>query len=55
MPCHAILIGCSETACIVLPQKSCGNKIPVPQSFFWQPTAGQREPEDCGYEIEEAY
>ena len=30
------------TASIVLPQKSCGNKIPVPQSLSWRLTAGQR-------------
>ena len=43
-------IGCSVTACIVLPQKSCGNKIPVPQiSPGDQPLA--KEPEDSGYEI----
>ena len=32
----------SVTAWIVLPQKSCGTKIPVPQSLSWRPTAGQR-------------
>ena len=36
------LIGCPVTVCIVLPQKSCINKILVPQSLSWQPTAGQR-------------
>ena len=36
------LIGCPVTVCIVLPQKSCGNKIPVPQSLSWRPTASQR-------------
>ena len=36
------LIGCSVTACIVLPLKSCGNIIPVPQSLSWRPTTGQR-------------
>ena len=30
------------TASIVLPQKSCSNKIPVPQSLSWRATAGQR-------------
>ena len=44
------LIGCSVTASIVLPQKSCGNKIPAPQSLSWRPTAGQRAG-DSGYEI----
>ena len=29
------LIGSSVTACIVLPQKFCGNKIPVPQNLSW--------------------
>ena len=44
------LIGCSVTACIVLPQKSCGNKIPVPQSLSGdQPLA--KGPEDPGFEI----
>ena len=36
------LIGCSITACIVLPQKSCGNKIPVLQSLSWRPSADQK-------------
>ena len=31
-----LLIGCSVTACIVLAQK-----LPVPHSLSWQPTAGQ--------------
>ena len=35
------LIGCPITVCIVLPQKSCGNNIPVPQSLSWRPTTGQ--------------
>ena len=25
-----------------LPQKSCGNKIPVPQSLYWRPSADQK-------------
>ena len=37
-----LLIGCRMTACIGLPQKSCHNKIPVPQSLSWRPTTGQR-------------
>ena len=36
------LIGCSETACIVLPRKSCVNKIPLPQSLYWRPPADQK-------------
>ena len=32
----------SVLASIVLPQKSCGNKISVPQSLSWRPNAGQR-------------
>ena len=37
------LIGCSLTVFIVLPQKSCGNKIRSPQSLsWWLTTAGQR-------------
>ena len=28
-------IGCLVTACIVLPQKSHGNKIPVPKGLSW--------------------
>ena len=44
------MIGCPMTACIVLPQKSCGNKIPVPRvSPGNRPLA--KEPEDSGYEI----
>ena len=35
-------IGCSVTVSIVLPQKSCGNKIRCPQSLSWRLTAGQR-------------
>ena len=29
-------------ASIVLPQKSCGNKIPVPQSLYWRPSTDQK-------------
>ena len=36
------LIGCPATTSIVLPQKSCGNKIPVPQSLYWRPSADQK-------------
>ena len=36
------MIGCPVTACIVLLQKSCGNKIPVPQSLYWRPPADQK-------------
>ena len=43
-------ISCFVTACIVLPQKSCGNKILVPPSLSWRPTAA-KEPEDSEYEI----
>ena len=45
------LIGCSETVSIVLPQKSCGNKIRYPQSL---PGVAPltKKPEDSGYEIE---
>ena len=32
----------SVTASIVLPQKSCGNKIPVPQSLSWRLNADQK-------------
>ena len=44
------LIGCSVTVSIVLPQKSCGNKIRCPQSL---PGVAPltKKPEDCGYEI----
>ena len=44
------LIGCSETVSIVLPQKSCGNKIRCPQSL---PGVAPltKMPEDSGYEI----
>ena len=42
----ARLIGCPVMACIILPKKSCGNKIPVPQSLSWRPTAG-RGVRDC--------
>ena len=46
------LIGCSETVSIVLPQKSCGNKIRCPQSL---PGVAPltKKPEDSGYEIVE--
>ena len=46
------LIGCSVTVSIVLPQKSCGNKIRCPQSL---PGVAPltKKPEDFGYEIEE--
>ena len=44
------LIGCPVTACIVLPQKSCGNKIPDPRvPPVDQPLA--KEPGDTGYEV----
>ena len=44
------LIGCSVTVAIVLPQKSCGNKIRCPQSL---PGVAPltKKPEDSGYEI----
>ena len=44
------LIGCSVTFSIVLPQKSCGNKIRCPQSL---PGVAPltKKPEDSGYEI----
>ena len=44
------LIGCFETVSIVLPQKSCGNKIRCPQSL---PGVAPltKKPEDSGYEI----
>ena len=46
------LIGCliTLTPCTVLLQKSCGNKIPVPQSLSWWPTVAKK-PEDSGHEI----
>ena len=45
------LIGCSVTVSIVLPQKSCGNKIRCPQSL---PGVAPltKKPEDSGYEID---
>ena len=47
------------TASIVLPQKSYGNKIPVPQSLSWQPTAVQRawglSVRDCGVPSQKHY
>ena len=45
------LIGCSVTVAIVLPQKSCGNKIRCPQSL---PGVAPltKKPEDSGYEID---
>ena len=45
------LIGCSVTVSIVLPQKSCSNKIRCPQSL---PGVAPltKKPEDSGYEIE---
>ena len=36
------LIDCHVTVCIILLQKSCGNKIPALQSLSWRPTAGQK-------------
>ena len=33
------MIGCPITVYIVSLQKSCGNKIPVPQSLSWRPIA----------------
>ena len=44
------LIGCSVTVSIVLPQKSCRNKIRCPQSL---PGVAPltKKPEDSGYEI----
>ena len=36
------LTGCPVAVCIVLPQISRGNKIPIPQSLSWRQTAGQR-------------
>ena len=43
---YIFLIGCPIAAlsftCIFLVQKSCSEKIPVPQSLSWQPTTGQR-------------
>ena len=44
------LIGCSVTVSIVLPQKSCGNKIRCPKSL---PGVAPltKKPEDSGYEI----
>ena len=44
-------IGCSVTVSIVLPQKSCGNKIRCPQSL---PGVAPltKKPEDSGYEID---
>ena len=44
------LIGCPVTVCIVFPQKSCGNKLPVPRvSPGAHPLT--KKPEDSGYEI----
>ena len=45
------LIGCSVTVSIVLPQKSCGNKIRCPQSL---PSVAPltKKPEGSGYEID---
>ena len=37
-----VLIGCPITACIVSLQKSCGNKIPVPQSLSRHPPDDQK-------------
>ena len=36
------LIGCPAKTSIVLPQKSCSNKIPVPQSLYWRQSADQK-------------
>ena len=48
--CLKFLTGCFVTARIVLPQKFCGNKIPVPRvSPGDQPQA--KEPKDSGKEI----
>ena len=44
------LIGCSVTVSIVLPQKSCGNKIRCPQSLPGV-TPLTKKPEDSGFEI----
>ena len=44
------LIGCSLTVSIVLPQKSCGNKIRCPQSLPGVAPLTTK-PEDSGYEI----
>ena len=44
------LIGCSVTVSIVLPQKSCGNKIRCPQSLPGVVPL-TKKPEDSGYEI----
>ena len=51
---HFFLIGCSVTVSIVLPQKSCGNKIRCPQSL---PGVAPltKKPEDSGYEIRTVY
>ena len=48
------LIGCSATVSIVLPQKSCGDKIRCPQSL---PGVAPltKKPEDSGYEIVSVY
>ena len=35
-------IGGPVAACIAFPKKSCGHKIPVPESLFWRSTAGER-------------
>ena len=39
------LIGCPVTACIVLPQKSCGTAVSPGDHPL------TKKPEDCGYEI----
>ena len=44
------LIGCSVTVSIVLPQKSCGNKIRGPQSLPGVAPLNKK-PEDSGFEI----
>ena len=48
------LIGSLLTACIVLLQKSCGNKIPVPRVSPGNQSLA-KEPEDSGYEIDHLY
>ena len=46
------LIGCPATTSIVLPQKSCGNKIPVYPRVSTGAHPLTKKPEDSGYQID---
>ena len=48
--CLNFLIGCSITACMVMMQKSCGNKLPVPRVSPGNQLLA-KEPEDSGFKI----